>query len=119
MKANRTWASFLRVRHVGYRTQLSADGHCVLHPAPMLEMDVRCVSVKRVFKTSLASERTVESTTVLVRVVQVSKTQSLRCEILLMDPSVLGRELRERVTGFSAPRTSRTLDVCSTSSCLR
>ena len=60
--------------------------------------------VNRASKTILASGRTVESTTVLVRVMQFSETQSLWCEVLLMDPSVHGRELREMVTGFSAPR---------------
>jgi len=90
---------------VGCRTQLSADGHCVLHAAPCLKWTFLVfASVKRASKTSLASEKTVESMTVLVRVMQVSKTQLLWCEVLLMDPSVHGRELREMVTGFSAPR---------------
>lgn len=45
MKANRTSASFLRVRHVGCRTQLSADGHCVLLAAPVIVKDTPFVRI--------------------------------------------------------------------------
>lgn len=61
---------------MGYRTQLSADCHCVLHAAPVLEKYIPCIRIgKKGVQNQLgAGEDSCIDDSVLVRVVQVSKT---------------------------------------------
>lgn len=90
-------------------------GHTCLRTATACYMQHRCfkriylvfASVMRGYKTSLVSERAVESTAVCSYVwCRFLKHNDCGLRDTSMDPSVHGRELREMVTGFSAPRTT-------------
>jgi hypothetical protein len=87
VKPSRTWAPFLRVCSMWYRIRLSADLVHESHATPVVESDISYVSIgEEEIQNQLVVWEDSWTYSVFVRVVQVSKTQSLWCASFLVGP---------------------------------